>query len=213
MPLHDAEGRVFAVLGGVLRPQTDTLLTDSTRPSSLSEDPIETIITDASGRIVSHLDPAWLQHDVGEDPRLAEAAARWRSQGAPMESLAWTWRTGDQFVAMAAVPEANWMVFRTASATCCSAARPRAGASHLARRQRGRGRRAADPAGDDLDAAAMRKLERRALRLLDEDLPVDQGWPLAGGEIGRLRPCSSRCWASVPPCSAATRPCWPACAR
>ena len=187
VPIHDASGAVQAVLGGVLRPQTDRLLTDSTRASSLAQDPIETIITDASGRIVSHLDSRWLQHDVGEDPRLAEAAARWRREGAPMEAQAWSWRIGPNFVAMAAVPEANWMVFRTASADLLLGG-PAAG------------RREAIWLGASVAIGGallillatswmlrpMRLLERRALRLLDDDLPADSGWPDATGEIGSL---------------------------
>ncbi|WP_198938005.1 cache domain-containing protein, partial [Pelomonas sp. KK5] len=110
VPLRDAGGRVTAVLGGVLRTQTDRLLTDSTAASALSQDPIETVVTDAAGRIVSHPDPAWLRRDAAADPRLAEAMARWRREGAPLESQAWAWRTGPQFVAMAAVPQAGWMV-------------------------------------------------------------------------------------------------------
>ncbi|MDY0743767.1 diguanylate cyclase [Paucibacter sp. R3-3] len=187
VPLRDAAGKVVAVLGGVLRPQTDTVLTDSTRASSLSQDPIETIITDAAGRIVSHPDPAWLRHDVGEDPRLAAAAARWRSEGSPMEAQAWTWRTGDQFVAMAAVPEGNWMVFRVASADLLlgGPARGRAEAIWLGA--------LVAIAGATLMLLAtiwllrpMRLLERRARRLLDESLPIDAGWPVGSGEIGRL---------------------------
>ena len=187
VPMRDASGAVYAVLGGVLSPQSDSLLTDSTRASSLARDPIETIITDSSGRIVSHLDPAWLQRDVGEDPRLAEAVARWRGEGAPMTAQAWTWRIGPQFIAMAAVPEANWMVFRTASADLLLGG-PAAG------RREAIGLGASVAIGGALMILLatswmlrpMRLLERRALRLLDEDLPIDKGWPASTGEIGRL---------------------------
>ena len=187
VPIREGDGRVVAVLGGVLRPQSDNLLTDSTAASHLAADPIQTIVTDASGRIISHPDPVWLQHDVGEDPRLAEAVARWRGEGAPMEPQAWTWRTDAQFVAMAAVPDANWMVFRTASAD-------------LLLGGPGAGKREAIWLGAAVAIGGtllillatgwmlrpMRLLERRALRLLDEDMPIDEGWPASTGEIGQL---------------------------
>ena len=177
-----------ALLCGVLRPQTDNLLPElSDRGPGDNAAAVDTVLIDAQGMILAHPNAQLLYHDISEDPRLAAAAARWRREGAPLEPAAWTWRLGPQFVAMAAVPEADWMVMRTAPADLLlggpDTARREAlwmsivvalvgaalimGLSHLLLRP-------------------MRQLERRALQLLDDRLPDGADWPQMGGEIGQL---------------------------
>jgi len=180
-------GRTVALLCGVVQADMDKLLTDPTGRPAGPDDPIDTIVTDDTGRILSSSDPRWLQHDVGEDTRLHDAVLRWRAEGAPLEANAWTWRIGSQFVAMAAVPQAGWMVFRTASADLLL------GQPLKARRETLWMSAAVAIVGAGLIAAfchwllkPMVLLERRALLLLDERLPPDSQWPKASGEIGHL---------------------------
>lgn len=189
VPLDSGKGTdapVRALLCGVLRPE-DNLLTDSTGRHAGTDDPIDTVITDAAGRILSHPDARWLQHDVAEEPRLRDAAARWRHEGAPLQPNAWTWRLGSQFVAMSAVPEAGWMAFRTASADLLL------GGPAAARTETLWFGALVALVGAGLITAwshwllkPMGALERRALRLLDDQLPAESQWPEAAGEIGHL---------------------------
>ncbi|MBV8502579.1 MAG: diguanylate cyclase [Paucibacter sp.] len=176
-----------ALLCGVVHSRKDSMLTDSTDHHAGPDDPIGTVITDASGRIISHGDPQWLERDAGDDPRLHDAVARWRREGAPMEPAAWTWRVGSQFVAMAAVPSAEWMVFRTASADLLL------GGPGTARKETFWLSGAVALIGAGLILALchwllrpMAQLERRALLLLDDGIPPDSQWPQAAGEIGHL---------------------------
>ncbi|MBV8603967.1 MAG: diguanylate cyclase [Pelomonas sp.] len=176
-----------AVLCGLLDADSDSLFTDVIGRDAGGDDPIGTIVTDASGRIIAHPDPRWLQHDAGEEPRLRDAVARWRAQGAPLEASAWTWHVGPQFVALAAVPQADWMVFRTASAGLLL------GDPAKARHEAWGLSAVVALVGAGLIAALcnrllrpMTELERRALLLLDESLPPDAQWPKATGEIGHL---------------------------
>lgn len=177
-----------ALLCGVLRPQTDNLLPDlSDHGSGDGAPPIDTVLTDADGRIIAHPDAHLLRHDVSEDARLRIASERWRRQGSPLEPAAWTWHIGPQFVAMAAVPEADWMVFRTAPADLML------GGPDAARREAVWMSVIVAIAGAALIMGLshvllrpMRQLERRALRLLDDQLPPDAQWPQSSGEIGQL---------------------------
>jgi len=176
-----------ALLCGVVQADTDNLLTDITARFSGAVNPIDTVVTDASGRIISHSDPHWLMHDAAEEPRLHDAVGRWRAEGAPLESNAWTWRIGPQFVALAAVPQSGWMVFRTASADLLL------GDPGKARREALWLSAAVALVGAGLIAAfshwllrPMVLLERRALQLLDDQIAADAQWPKASGEIGHL---------------------------
>ncbi|PZP30960.1 MAG: hypothetical protein DI603_13580 [Roseateles depolymerans] len=185
---HLLTGRPQALLCGVLRPQTDSLLPElSDHGIGTAAAPVDTVLTDARGRILAHPDDRLLRHDVGDDPQLRAAARRWRQDGAPLEPTAWTWRTGSRFVAMAAVPEADWMVFRSAPADLML------GSPAAARREALWLSVAVALAGaalimglSHLLLRPMRQLERRALRLLDDQLPAGAPWPPAAGEIGQL---------------------------
>lgn len=186
-PVRDAEGRVMAVLGGVLRLGASNFLADMTQATGNEHDSSQTVITDSRGRIIAHPEPGWLLKDAATEPRLGAAARRWAADGRPMEPEASTRRVGEQFVAMAAVPDADWMVFRVASAEVLLGrpAKARIEAAWL-----GLG---VALAGALLIFWAMawvlrplQQLERRALSLLDETAHPDQPWPTGEGEIGQL---------------------------
>ncbi|MEP6502152.1 MAG: diguanylate cyclase [Betaproteobacteria bacterium] len=187
MPIFGRDGELQAILVCGMRLDTNALLSDLTRPAGDNHDPVTTIVTDSAGRIVSHPDPAWLMKDAQTDSRFAGAVAQWKSEGQPIEPQGSSRRLGDNIVAVAGVPDADWNVFRSAPADLLLAA-PAAG------------RTQAIWIGSAVAVAGgliillvtltllrpLRLLERRALRLLSDGLAAEDGWPRTGGELGQL---------------------------
>ena len=184
-PVRDGGGKVVAVLGAGLRLLQRGALVEFTDGSD--DDLVASVLTDANGRILAHPDRNWLLRSVAEEPRLAEAARRWNEQGQPLEPQGQARRAGEHLVALAAVPDADWVLWRSARAD-----------QMLGGLQAGRqsalllGAAVAVVGGSLLllaivvMLAPLRQLERRARRLLDEDSQDGAGWPSAGGELGRL---------------------------
>ena len=186
MPLFDHEGHVTAILIGGMKLASNALLNDLTRPATDDHDPVSTIVTDYQGAIVSHRNPAWLMENAGADPHFAAVMALWKAQGAPIEPQASARRLGDDIVAIAGVPDADWVVFRSAPAELLL------GGPSAGRLQAMWIGSAVALAGGLIILLAMqvllrplRQLERRALRLLT-DATADGGWPRSGGELGEL---------------------------
>lgn len=187
-PLPLAAGHPPALLCGTLALQGANLLGDAARPPAVAgADDIETIVTDAEGTILAHPDPAWLLRDVRDEPRLAAAAQRWHAQGRPLEPTPWTQRDNGRFVAMMAVPVAEWMVFRSASAAQLL------GQPAASRREAlllalvvALGGALVISGATAFMLRPLGRLEQRARRLLDGDLGVGEQWPRARGEIGHL---------------------------
>jgi diguanylate cyclase (GGDEF)-like protein/PAS domain S-box-containing protein len=187
MPVFARDGRLQAILVCGMRLDTNALLSDLTRPAVDNHDPVTTIVTDALGMIVSHPDPAWLMKDAQTDERFAGAVAQWKSEGLPIEPQGSSRRIGDNIVAVAGVPDADWNVFRSAPADLLLGG-PAAG------------RMQAVWIGSAVAVAGgliillvtltllrpLRQLERRALRLLSQDIAAEDGWPRTGGELGEL---------------------------
>ena len=186
MPLFDRDGRISAILIGGMKLSTNALLNDLTRPAMDDHDPVTTIVTDSDGTIVSHKDPAWVMQKAASDPHFAAVVAQWKSEGAPIEPQGSARRLGDDIVAVAGVPDADWVVFRSAPAELLLGG-PTAG------------RRQAILIGSVVAVAGgliillvmlallrpLRQLERRALLLLT-DATAHGGWPRTGGELGEL---------------------------
>jgi diguanylate cyclase (GGDEF)-like protein/PAS domain S-box-containing protein len=104
-----------------------------------------------------------------------------------MEPAPWTGRFGERFVAMAAVPGTDWMVFRVAAAESLLGGASRSTARTII----------IDVAVGMVGALAifyitarflrpMSVLRRRALRVVDPAQAPDANWPEADGEIGEL---------------------------
>ena len=186
MPLFDHDGKISAILIGGMKLSTNALLNDLTRTAMDDHDPVTTIVTDADGAIVSHKDAIWVMKPAASDPRFAAVVAQWRSEGAPIEPQGSARRLGDDIVAVAGVPDADWVVFRSAPAELLLGG-PTAG-----RRQATLIGAVVAVAGGLIILLVMlallrplRQLERRALLLLT-DATAHGGWPKAGGELGEL---------------------------
>jgi diguanylate cyclase (GGDEF)-like protein/PAS domain S-box-containing protein len=187
MPLFGRDGKVAAILIGAMKLSSNALLNDLTRPAMDDHDPVATIVADAEGNIVSHADPSWVMRNAASDPHFTEVVALWKAEGQPIEPQGSARRLDDDIVATAGVPDADWVVFRSAPAEMLLGG-PTAG-----QRQAVWIGAAVAVAGGLIILLVMlvllrplRQLERRALRLINEDSSVQDGWPQAGGELGEL---------------------------
>ena len=187
MPLFDRQGRLTAILIGGMKLSSNALLNDLTRPAVDDHDPVSTIVTDDEGDIVSHRDPSRVMKKAASDPHFAGVVAQWKAEGSPIEPQGSARRLGDDIVAVAGVPDADWVVFRSAPAEVLLGG-PTAG------------RRQAIWIGSTVAVAGgliillvmlallrpLRQLELRALRLIDEGFSAQEPWPRTGGELGEL---------------------------
>jgi diguanylate cyclase (GGDEF)-like protein/PAS domain S-box-containing protein len=187
MPVFDRDGRVVAILVGAMRLSDNALLNDLTRPAVDDHDPVRTIVADAQGVILSHEDPSWVMKEAAAEPRFAQIVSRWQAEGQPIEPQGSAHRLGNDIVAVAGVPDADWVVFRSAPADLLLGD-PAAG-----RRQAIWIGAAVAVAGGLIILLVMlallrplRQLERRALRLTSEGFSAREPWPEAGGELGEL---------------------------
>lgn len=187
LPVLTGKGDVAAVLGGVLRLESRGLMADLTEVGSHAGDPAITIIVDAAGHVVSHPDRQEILRDASTDPRVAGAIAAWVARGRPFHPQGGATIVDGQVVAMAGVPEAGWLVLRTAPTDVLF------GGIETARRQTQRIAVAVALIGGAIILLLtlvllrpLRQLEARAQRLLQDDVADEEGWPQAGGELGRL---------------------------
>lgn len=187
LPVLTGQGEVAAVLGGVLRLEARGLMADLTEVGSHTGDPAITIVVDAAGHVVSHPDRHEILHDASTDPRVAGAIAAWTARGRPIVPQGTATIVDGQVVTMAGVPEAGWLVLRTAPSDALF------GGIERARRQTLWIAVVVALVGGGvillltlLLLRPLRELEARAQRLLQDDVADEEGWPQAGGELGRL---------------------------
>jgi diguanylate cyclase (GGDEF)-like protein/PAS domain S-box-containing protein len=187
MPAESRYGAVRAIIGCVIRLTTHSLVSDLTRSGGDDGDPVTTIITDATGHIIAHPDPNWILKDAQTEPRFAAAIEYWESQGRPVDTQGSARRFGDYVVAVAGVPDADWLIFRSAPAEVLLG-------GPIAGRRQGMwiGTVVAVTGGliilltTLMMLRPLRQLERRALRLLGNEMAVEDGWPSGHGELGAL---------------------------
>ncbi len=187
MPVMDAQGQVAAVLGGTLRLASRSLLDDLTFAGSGGDHSVVTIITDSRGQIISHPQRERIMQPIASEPGLAEFAATWAAQGRPIEPSGFALHADGRFVAMAGVPGADWMVFRIAPDEQLL------GGLVQARHEALQWATGVAVLGSLLILGLLAwllnplsRLRERALGLQDNQRPIDEGWPRAGGEIGQL---------------------------
>ena len=187
MPLFDRDGNVAAILIGGMKLSSNALLNDLTRSAMDGHDPVSTIVTDGDGIVVSSTDASALMKPAAADPHFAAVIAHWKAEGSPVEPQGAAHRLGDDIVAVAGVPDADWIVLRSAPAELLLGG-PTAG------------RRQAVWIGSTVAIAGgliillvmlallrpLRQLERRALRLITEGFSAQEPWPDGGGELGEL---------------------------
>jgi diguanylate cyclase (GGDEF)-like protein/PAS domain S-box-containing protein len=111
----------------------------------------------------------------------------WKARGRPIEPAGYSMRSGEFDVGVAGVPDADWLVFRTAQADSL-----RVGIAQGEKRARWVGLALALIGGlltlviTAVLLAPLGRLQARALALLDDDAKVDIDWPRMGGELGEL---------------------------
>ncbi len=187
MPVIGREGRVLAVMGAALRLSSRSLLDGLAQVSPERGSPISTIVTDSSGTIIFHPGKGWALRNAADEPTVSAAYAAWQLRGSPIEPEGFALRAGEHEVGIAGVPNADWLVFRTArvDALLSGIFDAQKRATWLAFGVAG--------AGGALTLLItlflLRPLERlrsRSLRLLGNDATVEGDWPDGHGEIGEL---------------------------
>ena len=187
MPVIGHEGRVLAVMGAALRLSSHSMLDGLAQVSQERGSPISTIVSDASGTIIFHPVKGWALRNVAAEPTVADAFAAWKLRGSPIDPEGIAMRVGDHEVGIAGVPDADWLVFRTARADALlkGIGEAQKRATWLAFGVAG--------AGGALTLLItlfvlrpLTKLRARALQLLSDDPRVEGGWPAGHGEIGEL---------------------------
>ncbi len=187
MPVNDADGRIAAVLIGLLRLGSRSLLDDLAQSSEVVRDPVTTIVVDQQGRIIAHPLSERVMQDAESEPSLQPALQRWVQQGRPIEPTADVLHANGWFVASAGVPGADWVVFRVADDDVLLGGVAAARQDSLAL-----------AGGVALGGALLllaqltwllrplRQLQRRAHALGDPAALPDEGWPGGHDEIGEL---------------------------
>jgi hypothetical protein len=112
-PLRDGSG-TWGVLCGSLRLASRDLIGFLTESRDF-DDRSAIVVTDDTGRILSHPQQASLLKPLALDPRLSEAASKWLLAGRPLVSTAQAWSGEGDVVAMAGEPITGWHVWRVAS--------------------------------------------------------------------------------------------------
>jgi len=187
MPVVGREGRVLAVMGATLRLSSRSLLDGLAQVNPDRDSPISTVVADATGTIIFHPVKGWALRNVAAEPTIADAFAAWKLRGSPIEAEGVAMRFGEHEVGIAGIPDADWLVFRTARADALLkgvvAAQKRA--IWLAFGVAG--------AGGALTLLItlyllrpLTLLRARSMRLLGDDQSVEGGWPAGRDEIGEL---------------------------
>jgi diguanylate cyclase (GGDEF)-like protein/PAS domain S-box-containing protein len=185
VPVRTPDGRVAAVLAAGLRLSSHRLLADIVDIDE--DDPARTVVVDARGHVVAHADAEWLLRNAADEPTLSAAVAHWEQAGRPIEPSGASVRLDSRLVSSAGVPDAEWVVFRSADAAVVLAgvAQARGQAIKV-------GTAVAAAGGLALLLATswllwpLRRLERVAEALARGEAPATSAWPSPSGEIGRL---------------------------
>jgi diguanylate cyclase len=185
MPVRGPNGRIVAVLGAGMRLASRDVLPEIT--ASDDGDPARTVIIDAQGRMLSHADREWLLRDAAAEPTLSGAVAHWVGQGRPIEPSGLAGRFDEQLVTMAGVPDAEWMVVRSAAIGVVLGGREAA-----QRRALAVGVAVALAGGLLLLLTTfsmlrpLRRIEKCTLELMQGRPPDDAAWPRPNNEFGQL---------------------------
>lgn len=179
-------GEVYGLLGGTIRLSSRDLLAEAVQQGE-AESGLLQIVTDASGRILSHPDRSRIMESLATEPRMAMGFERWVAAGASVEPAGLLMEQAGEVLAVAGVPGPNWVLWR---------ALPE---SELLAPLRAARREALSWAAGIVVVASLGVfglisvllrplllLQRRALHLFDADHDIDTGWPRSRGEIGEI---------------------------
>ena len=184
-PLLSA-GRVYGVLGGVLRLANRDLLRGLSDEAEGDSAALQ-VVTDAQGHVLAHPDRRRLMHTLSAEPRLTQAFAEWVGNGSSVEPTGLHLQQADELVSASGVAGLDWMVWRATRQ-----------AELLAPLNAARRQSLIWAAGliATMSLAMLRllgwllrplkQLEHRAQHLFDASHDPQLGWPTASGEIGRL---------------------------
>lgn len=181
------DGSVRAVLGGILRLADRDLLDGLVQDQGDDDMSVMLIVTDARGLVLAHPDRSHVMNHIAQEPRLASAFATWQAIGSPVEPQGLAVAQPGELVSVSGVPGPDWLVWRVRNEAALLA--PLRDARQAA-----------------LRAAAglvvlfsiglllllgwllrpLSQLQHRALHLFDGTMAPQDGWPVAGGEIGSL---------------------------
>lgn len=145
------------------------------------------MISDASGRILAHPDPALVMSPLSVEPRLRGAAARWKAGGSAVEPAGLMLSQDEELVSVGGVAGPDWLVWRavdqsTLLAPLRAALRQALGwAAALIL-----GCSALLLLGLWRLLRPLGRLTLRAEHLFDGAQDAAAGWPEADGEIGSL---------------------------
>ena len=185
LPVYDKQGLLHAVMGGSMKLATRALMPEATAADE--DDPSHTVILDAQGRVIAHPDREWLMRDAAQEPALAGAIAHWVAQGRPVEQAGMAGRFDDQLVSIVGVPDAEWVVVRSAPVAAVLA-----GSALAQRRALQLGAAVALGGGLLLLIATLvmlrplRRIEACTVEVL-QGQPVDAvSWPSGASELGKL---------------------------
>lgn len=187
-----AQRRVIGVLGGSIRLRSHPMLAGLAgggRPDARGK-PGEgalVVLTDASGRIVAHPDARLLGLTLEAESRLTAPLEQWQAHGRVVQQAGLAVSGENDLAAVAALPTANWLLWRLQPRTQVLAP---LGAARL------HALKTAATVAAALALATLlvlwillkplRQLGQRAERLFDPALAADAGWPEGGGEVGQL---------------------------
>ena len=185
MPVLGPDGRILLVLAGSLRLASRELMPEITATDDA--DSAMTVIVDKLGRVLSHPDRQWLMRDAAEVPALTGALSQWVAQGRPIEPAGLAERLGDYLVSHAGVPDAEWVVMRSAPLALLLGGGARARQRALAV-----GAAVALGGGALLLLATffllrpLRRIEACTIGWTQGRVPADAAWPRPNNELGQL---------------------------
>lgn len=181
-----AAGRVYGVIAGSLRLTSRDLLedlVDGLDPDSAAL----VVVTDALGRILAHPNRGRVLQSLADEPRLGQAFTHWASSGSAVEPEGLRLPQPHELVSAGGVAGPDWMVWRALPEAQLLAP------LHQARQQALVWACGLVALVSLATLALMHwllrplsQLEQRAKSLFDAAQDPQTGWPVAGGEIGRL---------------------------
>lgn len=185
MSVLGSDGKVAGVVGGSLRLQATSLLSDVTYLAR--EGRGRTLVMNRSGVLLAHTDSTRVMAHATDEVGLATVYKRWSDMGSPIDTEGSATLEDGHLVTMAGIPVSDWVLVRLT---------PQAAALQPLLVARDAAWRVAFGVGilaATLAAALawyltrpISKLQARAEKILSETSPSDEAWPRGGGEIGVL---------------------------